>query len=195
MFNAKPTWGQTQYEIVIEFTKFTILRTIYHFARISSEFLSNQNTQVFINFCCLVCGGISDCEQFSMSNSNVSFQIPSFKRYFFLIYRKNRDFIEQLTPLCTGTQNSKAKRQLVHLFSVQNALTSLEFAQFFTVVGRPTGSGLTPTSPFQLVSLHLLSIQFVLAILLAGFMMMFKKKDDWHCRWPLFFSACIVTIF
>ena len=32
------------------------------------------------------------------------------------------------------------------------------------------------TSPFQLVSLHLLSIQFVLAILLAGFMMMFKKK-------------------
>ena len=51
MFNAKPTWGQTQYEIVIEFTKFTILRTIYHFARISSEFLSNQNAQVFIEFC------------------------------------------------------------------------------------------------------------------------------------------------
>ena len=62
-------------------------------------------------------------------------------------------------------------------------------------MGRPTGSGLSPTSPFQLVSLHLLSIQFVLAILLAGFMMMFKKKDDWHCRWLLFFSACIVTIF
>ena len=52
---------------------------IYHFARISSEFLSNQNAQVFIDFCCLVwhflkkCGGISDCEQFSMSNNNVSF--------------------------------------------------------------------------------------------------------------------------
>ena len=50
------------------------------------------------------------------------------------------------------------------------------FWKNWPLVGRPTGSGLSPTSPFQLVSLHLLSIQFVLAILLAGFMMMFKKK-------------------
>ena len=48
MLNAKPTWGQTQYEIVLEFTKLTIFRTIYHFARISSEFLSIQNAQVFL---------------------------------------------------------------------------------------------------------------------------------------------------
>ena len=61
------------------------LFAISHF---SSEFLSNQNAQVFIDFCLVwhflkKCGVISDCEQFSMSNNNVSFQIPSFKRSFF----------------------------------------------------------------------------------------------------------------
>ena len=45
------------------------------------------------------------------------------------------------------------------------------------------------TGLFQLVSLHLLSIQFVFVIFLVWFMMMLERKkiDDWHCWWQVFF--------
>ena len=53
------------------------------------------------------------------------------------------------------------------------------------------------TGLFQLVSLHLLSIQFVFVIFLVWFMMMLKRKkiDDWHCWWQVFFRPALKHFF